>query len=292
LAIARAIVERHGGAIGFTPGPGGVGSSFHVELPMTGPSERRQPLVLVYACSEAAEPIEAALRRSGLVPERCATTEAAVARLSVAADTRAVVLDAAMLDRGGVALLDAVRSREALRGVRVLVLAVAADGSLEGGALDLVDWTKGPRALDRMQEALRAAVASARVEAGADRPCVLHVEDDPDLRALVALSLGEAAEVAGAPDLATTRRILAERRDPFALVVLDLRLPDGSGLDLLPLLGPAEEGPARVVIYSACEPSAEVARGVVAVLAKARVSVSDLAATVLGLIRSGEEVAA
>jgi hypothetical protein len=46
------------------------------------------------------------------------------------------------------------------------------------------------------------------------------------------------------------------------------------------------------VIYSACEPSAEVARGVVAVLAKARVSVSDLAATVLGLIRSGEEVAA
>jgi DNA-binding NtrC family response regulator len=64
------------------------------------------------------------------------------------------------------------------------------------------------------------------------RPLVLLVEDDPDHAELIARSLDDApVELATCGDLASARHLLAERE--FALVLCDVRLPDGSGLDLL-----------------------------------------------------------
>lgn len=58
------------------------------------------------------------------------------------------------------------------------------------------------------------------------------VEDEPD-NAWIFRAICEAAgcEVVIAPDLATARRLLAAD-EPFHLVILDLLLPDGHGLDL------------------------------------------------------------
>ena len=60
---------------------------------------------------------------------------------------------------------------------------------------------------------------------------ILVVEDEPDLARLVALHLGELGyepDIAGSLDEA--RRLLRGRE--YRLAVLDLRLPDGDGLDL------------------------------------------------------------
>ncbi|MGH8426740.1 MAG: sigma-54-dependent transcriptional regulator [Gammaproteobacteria bacterium] len=66
----------------------------------------------------------------------------------------------------------------------------------------------------------------------AQKPCVLVVDDEPDLRELLRLTLEEMnlgavleADVAGA-----RRRIASERVD---LVLTDMRLPDGNGLELI-----------------------------------------------------------
>ncbi len=63
------------------------------------------------------------------------------------------------------------------------------------------------------------------------RPKILLVEDDPDLSSTISDYLSdEGMEVERAPDGASARRRLA--RGGFDLVVVDLGLPDESGLDL------------------------------------------------------------
>ncbi|MEY4982323.1 MAG: hypothetical protein RIR62_589, partial [Pseudomonadota bacterium] len=61
---------------------------------------------------------------------------------------------------------------------------------------------------------------------------LLLVEDTPDLaRALLAHLVAEGHAVDHAPDAATARAALAVQG--YACVILDLGLPDGSGLDVL-----------------------------------------------------------
>jgi len=84
------------------------------------------------------------------------------------------------------------------------------------------------------------------------KPRVLLVEDEAAIRRFVAMALEELpVELVEAPSLAAA--IDALRGDPFVLVLCDLMLPDGSGLDLLRLLGePGAPSPqARRVAFSA-----------------------------------------
>ena len=76
-----------------------------------------------------------------------------------------------------------------------------------------------------------------------------------------------------AVDLATARERLAGQR--FDLVILDLALPDGSGLELLPLLGSLDPA-TPVLIFSAHEVDADVADRVASVLVKSQTSNREL----------------
>ena len=61
---------------------------------------------------------------------------------------------------------------------------------------------------------------------------ILIVDDDPNVAALLGVVLDrEGFEVASARNLRKAREALAQ--GPFDLIVLDINLPDGSGLDLL-----------------------------------------------------------
>jgi DNA-binding response OmpR family regulator len=62
------------------------------------------------------------------------------------------------------------------------------------------------------------------------RPRVLVVEDEPDIARVYCLIFSGRYDVEVAPDLATARTAL--RAHTPALVILDLRLPDGDGLEL------------------------------------------------------------
>lgn len=62
-------------------------------------------------------------------------------------------------------------------------------------------------------------------------PRALAVEDDTDLHALLETVLAETVSLTFASTLAEARRALSS--EDFAVMLLDIHLPDGSGMDLL-----------------------------------------------------------
>jgi len=112
---------------------------------------------------------------------------------------------------------------------------------------------------------------------------ILHVEDDPDLQRVVAAIVAGDARVEPAFTLGEARRRLAE--ESFDLVILDLALPDGSGMDLLPLLGSLTP-PLPVLIFSAHEVDGAVADRVASVLVKSQTSNRMLLETIRAVLAS------
>jgi DNA-binding response OmpR family regulator len=86
--------------------------------------------------------------------------------------------------------------------------------------------------------------------------------------------------VLAANSLAEARRTIDA--DTYDLVILDIALGDGSGLDLLPLLHRSGRKPP-VILYSATEPSREISDLVEGALVKSRDSVDQLLASVRSL---------
>ena len=90
---------------------------------------------------------------------------------------------------------------------------------------------------------------------------VLVVEDEEPNRALLRAVLARASEgslgrivLLEAVDLAGARQILANRR--VDLVLLDVRLPDGNGLSLIPNQGDrTDETPSFVVLSASVLPT-------------------------------------
>lgn len=85
---------------------------------------------------------------------------------------------------------------------------------------------------------------------------VLHVEDEMPNRALLRAVVGRAddplvrsAVILDAPDLAEARRILGE--EPVDLILLDVRLPDGNGLDLARDIASGSTPRPDIIILSA-----------------------------------------
>jgi len=93
----------------------------------------------------------------------------------------------------------------------------------------------------------------------ARRPVILYVEDEAPNRALFRAVVSRSSEgtvreatIVEAPDLATARRIIGT--EPVDLVLLDVRLPDGNGLDLARDIaaGAADPNPRpEIIILSA-----------------------------------------
>jgi PAS domain S-box-containing protein len=118
--------------------------------------------------------------------------------------------------------------------------------------------------------------------APANLPLVLHVDDDPDLRQLVSESLMGLCRVQDADSLQGARSQM--RLETPRLAILDLVLPDGSGLDLLPDLVDASGYALPVVMFTAHPVKQEtLAKGVV-VLTKSRASLEHLGETVSELL--------
>jgi len=95
-------------------------------------------------------------------------------------------------------------------------------------------------------------------------PNVLHIEDNADISLIVAKILVNQANITHVDNLAQAREKLAEH--DYDLALLDLVLPDGSGLDLVDELK-SREKPIPVIIHSAHEVSDNI-NGVDAVLSK------------------------
>lgn len=109
-------------------------------------------------------------------------------------------------------------------------------------------------------------------------PTVLQIDDDLDLVRVVAASLAGEARVIRANDLASARTVI--EANPPDIVVLDIGLPDGSGLDIIPLLVDQAGRPIPIVVFSAQDGPPELNKRVEAVLVKSRSSLPMLGETI------------
>ncbi|MDA7087516.1 response regulator [Pseudomonas sp. SA3-5] len=102
-----------------------------------------------------------------------------------------------------------------------------------------------------------------------EKPRVLHIEDDADLRQVIAEQGRTLAEFNSASSLTEARQLLSQ--GSYDLILLDLGLPDGNGLELLEELHQHHSG-VPVVVLSAQDLPAEHLGQVEASLAKSRTS--------------------
>jgi PAS domain S-box-containing protein len=109
-------------------------------------------------------------------------------------------------------------------------------------------------------------------------PTVLQIDDDVDLVKVVAAALAGEARVIRANGIGSARAIL-ELESPD-IVVLDIGLPDGSGLDVLPLLIGRTGSPLPTIVFSAQDSPMELNEQVEAVLVKSRNSIPMLRETI------------
>ena len=94
--------------------------------------------------------------------------------------------------------------------------------------------------------------------------------------------LRDVADVTGASSLAEAEKHLGQ--DRFDLVILDIELPDGSGVELLPELNNKDGSSVPVLVFSAGDISAEISQQVAAALVKSRTSNEKLIETIQGLM--------
>ena len=277
LAIAREIAERHGGRLWFESDLGD-GATFHLDLPLAGQSESTDGdgphLLIVEDDADAAEVLRTMLGEDGFRAEIAATAREGLAAARTG-EYDAVLVDLQLPDADGIGLIRALRSHAATRDLPVVVVSGdVARGRARGYSLEVLDWLEKPFEQDR----LRGAVAAILARLDQRRPRLLLVEDDPDVQRLTASALSDAAEVTPVDSLAAAREALRRRRPD--LVILDLGLPDGSGIELLADLHGTEGAPVPVVIYSASDTDAALYDGVEAVLVKSKTSLAALARTV------------
>ncbi|HJM48341.1 MAG TPA: response regulator [Alphaproteobacteria bacterium] len=250
----------------------------------------RGPLPRILVCEDdgdTAHLLQGILEGGGLAADIARDAEAAK-RMLAERDYLAMTLDIALPGQSGIELIRELRQQDGTRELPIVVVSAHIGESrdeLSGDAFPVVDWLDKPIDHERLAAAVQSAMRRHPGDTRPDaRPSILHVEDDADVRQVVATLLGQTAEVMAAASVGEARQKLAERT--YDLLVLDLSLPDGSGLTLLPDL--RRHMPlVPVLVFSAHESGAEVAREVAQVLVKSRTSNDQLLAAIKTLIGGG-----
>jgi signal transduction histidine kinase/DNA-binding response OmpR family regulator/CHASE3 domain sensor protein len=293
LSISKAIVEHHGGTIGFESAAGG-GTCFWFTLPRlaerltrlssaepSGPGQSRRRALVVEDDADVALLLGRILGQHGWDSEVARNAAEAFESLD-RAHFDAMTLDLMLPGEDGLSLFRRLRQRPDGRALPVIVVSAIAERGkmqLNGDAVGVVDWLDKPIDHVRLREALRQALHAS------DRPArILHVEDDQDILRVVSAVMGDEAEMVAARSLTDARTILARDQD-FALVIVDVGLPDGSGLDLLGEMRTLPK-PPPVLIFSASDYDPGTARHVAGSLVKSRTGNHELHETIRHLIEN------
>lgn len=288
LSITKAIVEHHAGNIDFESAAG-AGTTFTFTLP-----EYREPTVTHKAVAPDAPKIliceddrdvalllAIMLREEGFRTE-CAYDAAQAEKMIAEGGYQAMTLDIMLPDKSGIEVIRDLKRKGGATDVPIVVVSAKAEmarRALEGSAVEVADWLNKPIDKDRLISSVKAAVTSSAEK----RPVLLHVEDDTDIQSVVSLMVRDFADVVSVPTLEEAKTVVRQRN--VDLVILDLALPDGSGLDLLPELGSGGRRPVPVLVFSSHEVGPKAARSVDAALVKSRVSQGELLRTIRALVR-------
>ncbi|WP_432813323.1 ATP-binding response regulator [Pantanalinema sp. GBBB05] len=298
LSIAKAITERFNGQLSFITEMG-VGTTFYCDLPEWLPycnlSNTEQLATTDLSASKVAGHIlvceddhdialllKLMLQRGGFHID-LAYTAAEAKRLLAQHSYHAMTLDLALPDQDGISLLRELRTQEQTRSLPVVIVSAKAQQGREhlGEAeFAIIDWLDKP--ID--QERLMSLCYQAVLQRPNARPKILHIEDDIDIAQVVKRILNEQADVHQALNLDQARQKL--EAEGFDLIILDISLPDGSGLELAPFVNHQTGLPIPVVLFSACDTTPASKQQVTKALIKSRTSNQELLNTIKSLVQS------
>ncbi len=278
LAISRELAERMNSSVGFDAKEG-QGSSFYVELPVqktltdtqtaeteAEPRQDAPHLLVVEDDPDVARLLEIMLQRAGYRVDMAPDGKTALARLEQQRYD-AMTLDLVLPDLNGTELIRRIRDKAEISAIPIIVVSAHAnEGRLAiNGDFAAIDWLGKPVDEKQLVSLLRRNLNNHPGQ----KPKVLYVEDDGDLFETISTLCRDEADFEAARTIAQAKEKLALNR--YALVVLDIILPDGSGWELLPLIKDIKPEPP-VIVLSASELSAEQKAKVQAALVKTRSS--------------------
>ncbi len=293
LSITKKLVEAMQGTIGFETEVG-KGTTFTVNLPQAYEPERSsvppvfdlsQRNTRVLICEDdrdVATLLKLFLERASLTGDIVHTLAEARQKL-LQNSYSAMTLDLMLPDGDGLELLHELRANPRWQDLPVVIVSAKADRgkrAFSGDAVGLVDWINKPIDENMLLHSLHGVIAGTPNR----KPRILHVEDDMDLRQILEHSFRDKAEWIGATTVREAEMLL--KAGSFDLVVLDLALPDGSGLELLERLNTLTGNPVPVLILSASDTDDSIRKRVAAVLVKSRLPEERVVETILALIQN------
>ncbi|HEB80210.1 MAG TPA: hybrid sensor histidine kinase/response regulator, partial [Rhodospirillales bacterium] len=298
LNISKSIIEKHGGRMGFDSETG-AGATFYFDLPepaagqgaaKTAPQAAGLRALICEDDRDIAEVLSAMLENDGFCVDIAYSAEEAKARLQ-AENYDVMTVDIMLPGQDGLSLIRELRENEKTRNLAMVVISAKAEQArldvLEA-TLGIVDWIEKPISQDHLAMAVRRAVQGN----GGGKAKVLYVEDDVDLSDVTTALLEGMVNLIHAATLEEAKKELRNGR--FDLVIIDISLPDGSGLDLLELVKDDGQRLTPVIIFSGQDVSAEISGKAEAVLVKSRTSNEKLVKTIKSLIleRTPERIGA
>ncbi|WED42765.1 MHYT domain-containing protein [Legionella cardiaca] len=288
LNISKAIIEKLEGKINFSSSP--QGTTFYFDLPFLADQTLKvslnqeetfpnldKKLLICEDDEDQANYLKALLESAGYVADVAHTVKEAKKFLMLN-QYRALLLDLVLPDQDGVSFIRELRANSETKDIHIIVLSVMAETGrtlLNGDAISVIDWLDKPIDLKKLLTAINRIKNVDSIH----KPNILHIEDNPDQQHVMAVLLNKHANVATAANLREAKEMLQQRR--YDLVILDLLLPDGNGIDILPWLAKYH---FPVLVLSNLELSQDYAKYVSEALVKSKSSNEVLLKTITNLL--------
>ncbi|WP_051640886.1 PAS domain S-box protein [Thiomicrorhabdus sp. Milos-T2] len=282
LNITKAMVEKHNGRIAFVSELG-VGTTFYIDLPeqvvveksIAIPKDTGNPSQRILICEDEAD-IASLLRlmlaQAGFDSDTANTADDAK-KLLQENDYVAMTLDIMLPGKNGVDLYKELREDPQQHNLPIVFVSAKANQTKvrEGKTLaGIVEWINKPIDESAFIDAIENSINHLSTS---KENSILHVEDDEDICKLVDMLLGEKFKMNQAGSLAEAKKLLSE--NCYDLLLLDIGLPDGSGLDLIEYIRTLSKTP-EVVIFSADDIKINQKMPVAETLVKSRTTNNEL----------------
>jgi len=288
LNISKTIIEKLGGTLDFMSTPN-EGTTFYFDLPIsydkpvsiddrlieTQKSAKR--LLICEDDQDQSEYLKLLLESAGFIVDVAATVAEAKTQLAEH-DYNALLLDLILPDQDGVAFIRELRIDARTTNLPIIVISVIAQTGralLSGDAVSVVDWLDKPIDFNK----LLTAINRVKKKNDTDFPKILHIEDNVDMQHVVGVLLEQCAVVDTANTLQQAKKMIEEKN--YDLVILDLLLPDGNGVEILPFLAKYR---LPVLVFSNMQLNEEYATFVSQALIKSNSSNETLLNTIMSLL--------
>lgn len=298
LNITKAIIEHHGGHIDYTTKEG-KGSTFFFELveyqAKTQPVEITEPkletpailnkknqhnILVLEDEPDIANLLTLLLKQQNFNVTTCSNTRAA-RKLMETTRFDAITVDIRLPEQDGLSFVQEIRAQEIDSCLPIIIISAEAQlhKSKSSSALRIIDWIDKPIDTERLQKSLYKALEKSMTSSAT----ILHIEDNEDLIEMMSGLLKEKTQLIQASTLHSA--IEKIKTTHFDLVILDIGLPDGNGLELIPLIN--QQTPlVPIIIFSAQSVEQDIINQVDSALIKSKVTNEELVGTIKRLISS------